>query len=152
MIVSGSSKKLFLAVFAALVILHAFALSSSRLLPFTDLPNHLAASTIVRHYGEFGTEFTKYFSVDLFPKPNVLYIAFCSAKIFPSVETASRVWYLLYALLLPLSVLMLIRRLGGALWTSVLSLLLLYSYPVCWGFTGYMMAIPLVLLSTWASA
>ncbi len=147
-----SSKKLFIAIFAALVILHAFAVSSPRLLPFTDLPNHLAASTIVRHYGEFGNEFAKYFSVDLFPKPNVLYLVFCSAKIFPSVETASRVWYFLYALLLPLSVLLLTRRLGGAMWTSVLSLLLLYSYPVIWGFTGYTMAIPLVLFSAWASA
>jgi ABC-type proline/glycine betaine transport system permease subunit len=152
MIVSGSSKRFFLAVFAALVILHAFAVSRSRLLPFTDLPNHLAASTIVRHYGEFGTEFTKYFSVDLFPKPNVLYLVFCSAKIFPSVETASRVWYFLYALLLPLSVLLLTRRLGGALWPAVLSLLFLYSYSVCWGFAGYMMAIPLALFSAWASA
>jgi len=149
---SGSSKKLFLAVFAGLVILHAFAVSSSRLLPFTDLPNHLAASTIVRHYGEFGTEFAKYFSVDLFPKPNVLHIAFCSAKIFPSVEAANRAWYLLYVLLLPISVLLLIRRLGGTLWPTVLSLLCLYSYSVCWGFAGYTMAIPLVLLSAWASA
>ena len=152
MIVSGSSKKLFLAVFAALVILHAFAVSSSRLLPFADLPNHLAASTIARHYGEFGTEFSKYFSVDLFPKPNVLHIVFCSSKIFPSVEAANRVWYLLYVLLLPLSVLLLVRRLGGTLWPAVLSLVLLYSYPVCWGFAGYTMAIPLVLLSARASA
>ena len=149
---SGSSKKLFLVVFAALVLLHAFAVSSSRLLPFTDLPNHLAASTIARHYGEFGTEFAKYFSVDLFPKPNVLHIVFCSSKIFPSVETANRIWYFLYVLLLPLSVLLLIRRLGGTLWPAVLSLLFLYSYSVCWGFAGYTMAIPLVLLSAWASA
>lgn len=152
MIMSGSLKRLFLAAFAALVILHAFATSSSRLLPFIDLPNHLAASTIVRHYGEFGTEFAKYFNVDLFPKPNVLYITFCSAKIFPTVETASRVWYFLYVLLLPLSVLLLVRKLGGTPWPAVLSLLFLYSYSVCWGFTGYTMAIPLILLSAWTSA
>ena len=149
---SGSSGKIILAVFAVLVILNAFAVSSSRLLPFTDLPNHLAASTIVRHSGEFGNEFAKYFSVDLFPKPNVLHITFCSIKIFPSVEAANRVWYFLYVLLLPLSVLLLTRRLGGALWTAALSLLLLYSYSVCWGFAGYTMAIPLVLLSAYASA
>lgn len=149
---SGLSKKIFLAAFAALVILHAFAVSSQRLLPFTDLPNHLAASTVNRHYGEFGNEFSKYFDVDLFPKPNVLHIAFCSAKIFPSVETANRIWYFLCVLLLPLSVLLLVRRLGGAIWPTVLSLLLIYSYSVSWGFAGYTMAIPLVLLSAWASA
>jgi len=152
MIFSGQSKKIFLAVFAALVILHAITLSGSRLLPFIDLPNHLAASTIARHYGEFGNEFAKYYSVDLFPKPNVLHIVFGSLRIFPSAEAANRAWYILYILLLPFSMMLLLRRLGGTLWPAVLSLLLLYSYAVCWGFAGYTMAIPLVLLSAWASA
>lgn len=152
MIFSGSSKKIFLAAFAVLVILHAFAVSGSRLLPFTDLPNHLAASTIARHYGEFGNEFAKYYSVDLFPKPNVLHIVFSSLKIFPSAEAATRTWYFLYVILLPLSALLLTRRLGGTIWPAALSMLLLYSYAVCWGFAGYTIAIPLVLLSVWASA
>ncbi len=149
---SDSQKRCFLAAFAALVILHSIAVSSSRLLPFTDLPNHLAASTIARHYGEPGNEFIRYYSVDLFPRPNVLHIAFCSLNIFPSVESANRAWFFLYALLLPLSALLLTRRLGGALWPAALSLLLLYSYSVSWGFAGYMIAVPLVLISAWASA
>jgi hypothetical protein len=149
---SSSSGKIFMAVFAALVFLHVLAVSDSRLLPFVDLPNHLAASTIVRHYGEFGNEFAKYYEVDLFPKPNVLHIIFCSSRIFPSVEAANRVWYALYVLLLPLSVLLLTRRLGGALWPAILSLLLLYGYSVCWGFAGYTMAVPLIILSARASA
>ena len=152
MTVPGSPKRFFLAVFAALIIFHAIAVSSSRLLPFTDLPNHLASSAIARHYGEAGNEFSRYYSVDLFPRPNVLHIVFCSLKVFPSVETANRAWYFLYALLLPLSALLLTRRLGGVLWPSVFSLLLLYNYSVTWGFSGYTMAVPLVLLSAWASA
>ena len=143
----SSSGRSFLAAFAALAALHVVAVSSSRLLPFIDLPNHLAAATIVRHYGEFGNEFSRYFRVDLFPRPNVLHIVFCSLKIFPSVEAANRAWYIIYLLLLPFSTALLVRRLGGAAWVSALSLLMLYSYSVCWGFAGYTMAIPLILLS-----
>jgi hypothetical protein len=137
---------------AVLTLLHAVALSSSRLLPFTDLPNHLAAATIVRHHGEFGNEFSRYFDVDLFPKPNVLHLVWSSMAVFPSAEAATRAWYFLYALLLPLSTLLLIRSLGGAAWAALLSLLVMYSYSVSWGFTPYTMAIPLVVLSAWASA
>ena len=107
MIGQRPSEKIFLLFFAILVLLHSLAVSSARLLPFTDLPNHLAASTIVRHYSDFGNEFSKYFSVDLFPKPNVLHILFCSLKIFPSVEAANSAWYFIYALMLPLSALLL---------------------------------------------
>lgn len=71
---------------------------------------------------------------------------FCGSSILPSVELANRLFYCLYVALLPISVYLLVRRLGGNRWLSMLSFLLLYHHSVTWGFTGHTMSIPLVLL------
>ena len=132
-------------IFALLVLVQVVVLLTSRLYPFTDLPNHLAAATIVRHLGDGANDFADTFTVKVFPKPNVMHLLFCGLPIFPTVEAASRVYFALYALLLPLGMWFLTRRLGGNPWISLLSLLLLYNHGVTWGFVGYTMAIPLTV-------
>ena len=44
------------------------------------------------------------------------------------------------------SVLLLIRKLKGNVWFALLSFLYLYNYSVTWGFTGYTMGIPVLIL------
>ncbi|MCG8461427.1 MAG: hypothetical protein MI919_34530, partial [Holophagales bacterium] len=83
---------------------------------------------------------------DFTGRPNVAHLWLTSSPIFPSVEHGNRAWYLLYALLLPLSVLFLIRTLGGDPAVSLFSFLLLYNFNVHWGFAGFTLAVPLVLL------
>ena len=138
-------KRLFTALFAGMIALHVVLLLSARLYPFTDIPDHLAAATIVRHAGEPSNHFAEYYRVDMFMKPNTFHLAFSSLAIFPSVELANRIFFALYAALLPLSVLAAIRKLGGNPWFAFLSFLLVYNYSVSWGFAGFALAIPLVI-------
>jgi hypothetical protein len=139
-------KNLFCAIFLGVLALHLALILSVRLYPFTDIPNHLAAATIVRYIGEPSNHFVEYFSVDTFLKPNTFHPVFCSLALFPSPEFANRIYLALYAILLPVSMYLIIRKLGGNPWFSLLSFLLLYNYNVSWGFVGFVFAIPLVLL------
>lgn len=142
---SDRSRKTFIAILAFLILLHIILIASSRLYPFTDMPNHLAAATIYRHHDDPGSRFSEYYRHALLMKPNTFHTIFCSLPLFPSVESANRVFLSLYAALLPLSVLLLIRRLGGREWFALLSFLVLYNYNLGWGFVGFAFSIPLVL-------
>lgn len=137
--------RLFIAAFLAILSLHLALIATTRLYPFTDLPDHLAAATIARHMEEPSNQFSRYYTVDSYGKPNTLHLVFCSLKIFPSVEFANRVFFLLYAALVPLATLAIIIKLGGNRWFSLLSFLLVYNYNMSWGFMGFAFAIPLVL-------
>jgi hypothetical protein len=139
-------KRLFYAIFLGVIALHLILILSTRLYPFTDIPNHLAAATIVRYIGEPSNRFADYFSVDTFMKPNTFHPIFCSLALFPSPEFGNRVYLALYAIMLPMSVYLIIRKLGGNPWFSLLSFLFLYNFNVSWGFVGFFFAIPLVLL------
>lgn len=145
MLAAPREKRLFAALFVGMIALHVVLLLSARLYPFTDIPDHLAAATIVRHMGESSNPFAEYYRVDMFMKPNTFHVVFSSLAIFPSVEFATRIYFALYAALLPLSVLVAIRKLGGNPWFAFLSFLLLYNYNVSWGFVGFVFAIPLVI-------
>ena len=138
-------KRLFTALFVGMIALHAALMLSARLYPFTDIPDHLAAATIVRHAGEPSNHFAQYYRVDTFMKPNTFHLVFASLALFPSVELANRMYFALYVILLPLSVLAAIRKLGGNPWFALLSFLLVYNYSVSWGFAGFALAIPLVI-------
>jgi hypothetical protein len=144
---STRGKTAFPLIFVALILLHIALINATRLFPFTDLPNHLAAATIHRYHGEAGNRFCEFFSLDLFPKPNVFHLFFCGLPIFPSVESANRVYLSLYAAALPLSLLFLIGRFRGDRWFSLLAFPLLYNYSVSWGFIGFLFSMPIVLLS-----
>lgn len=139
-------RKIFVVVFAVLVAAHILVIGTSRLLPFIDLPYHLAASTIYRDYDDPANDFSRYYDIDLFPKPNVFHLLFCSLRVFPSVEAANKVYYALYVFLLPLSIVLLIVKAGGSRWLALLSFPFIYNFSACWGFAGYTMAIPVFFL------
>jgi hypothetical protein len=143
---TGIEKNLFLFTFLLFIALHLFLMGAVRIYPFLDMPNHLALATIYRFHGEPTNQFVQYYSLNVFLKPNVFHLLFCGSKIFPGVEFGNKIYYLLYALLFPLSTILVIRKLGGNQWFSLLSFLLLYNCNVCYGFTGLTMSIPFVLL------
>lgn len=134
-------------MFTALVGAHLALIWTVRVFPFIDLPDHLATSTIIRYIGEPTNRFSEFFSVGSFLfRPNVFHLLFCSSDVFPTVEVANRFYYSLYVILLPLSVLLLIRKLGGDVWYGLLSFLLLYNLSVSWGFAGYTLSIPVCFI------
>lgn len=138
--------KVFYTIFVTLICLHAILIVTTRLYPFIDLPNHLTEATIYRYYGDESNRFSSYFALDLFLKPNTFHTLFCSLPVFGSVETANRGFFVLYVILLPVSMLLLIGKLGGNRWFSLLSFLLVYNLNVSWGFVGFVFAVPLALL------
>jgi hypothetical protein len=116
-----------------------------RIYPFIDLPNHLAAATIFRFYGEDSNAFADFFSVGLQLRPNLLHLLLCGSNIFPTVEFANKIFYCIYIFLLPLSIFLVIKKINGNPWCAFLSGLLLYNFNVSYGFTGFMMSIPFLL-------
>ncbi|MCK4773291.1 MAG: hypothetical protein KAT30_00845 [Candidatus Krumholzibacteria bacterium] len=131
-----------LALFTVLYVGHIVALD---VLPMIDLPYHLAAAAIYRDRDAPGNNFAEYYSVDVFPNPNISHLVFCGAEVFSSVETANKVYLCLYVVLLPLSVFLLIRKLGGDPWFTLLSFTVLYHYSFSWGFVAFTMSVPFVL-------
>jgi len=141
----------FTAVFVVFSILAVLPMAIFRLLPFVDLPYHLAVATIHKHMGEPTNFFAQFYSSELFLSPNVFHPLFCSLDIFPSVEFANHVYFCLYALLLPLSVFMVIKKIGGNPWFTILSFTLVNNYSLHWGFVGYTMGLPFIVLVFYAT-
>ena len=137
--------KLFIVLLLFFLVLHLLNFALSRMYPFVDLSFHLAAATIYRHFGEATNQFDQFYYLDTFLKPNTFHMWFCSLPVFPSVEAGNKVYYVLYSLLLPLSVFLFIKEIGGRIWFTLLSFTLLYSYSVVFGFTGYTLAIPTII-------
>ncbi len=126
---------------------HCILLVSIRLYPFLDIPNHLAIAAIFKYYGSAGTCFDNYFSLELFPKPNIIHMLISTLPVFPSVESGNKAFYCLYTVLYPLSVVVLVWKCKGNQWFSVLVFLLLYNLNATYGFTGFTIAIPFVLFT-----
>jgi hypothetical protein len=103
---SGLIDKPFLGFFSIFMVYHLFWIYFLPIFPFVDLPFHLASSTVSRYYGQGNNEFQNYFYSNLFLKPNGIHYLFTSLNIFPTVEVANKIFYGIYVILFPLSVLL----------------------------------------------
>lgn len=140
------NRNLFLTLFLLFIGAHLLLVSTIRIFPFLDTPNHLALATIYRYYGEPTNQFASYYAIDTVLKPNVFHLFFCGSKLFPSIEFANKVFYCFYVLLFPITVFLVIRRLKGNPWFGLLSFLYIYNYNVTFGFAGFTIAIPFIFL------
>ncbi len=143
---AGRRTKLVGLALLALWLLYLVPIWLAPALPFVDLPWHLASATVVRDYRAPGNDFAEIYALKLFPRPNVLHLAFTSARLFPSVEFANRVFYSLYALAVPGLLLLLVRAYGGSDWFALLGFLLLYNFSTNYGFTEFTAGIPIILM------
>ncbi len=126
------------------IVCYCVLIAGSRLLPFIDLPMHLASAKIYANIGKTENSFSTFYSINpVIPNPNILHLLLCSK--WQNIELANKIFYLLYIILLPLSTILFIKKLGGNIWFSLLCFIFLFNYSVGWGFTGYTLAIPLVL-------
>lgn len=141
-----SVQRLSLVLIAGVLAAHLLLICTTRLYPFLDMPNHLALATICRFFDDPGTSFSEFYTLDVFLKPNVLHLLFCSSKIFPSVEVANRIFYCLYLVLFVAGSFLIIRGINGNRWYLLLVPLLFYNCNVSYGFVGCTIGIPAVLL------
>jgi hypothetical protein len=126
------------------VILNAIFLFSLNLFPFIDLPNHLAEAAIYKFYGEPGNAISQYYQPTPWYFPNTFHTVFCS--LFPDVEMGNRIFHILYILLLQLSLYLVIRQLNGNPWYGLLGILFTFNYNVTFGFVGYAISIPVIVI------
>ncbi len=136
----------FVSVFIVFMCGHLYVFGSQRLYPILDAPNHLALASIYRFYDDPDNKYERYYDLNVFPKPNVSHMIFCGASFFPTVSFGNKCFYLLYASLFMLSVLLLILRCGGNIWYSLFAFLLLYNVNVGYGFVGFTIALPFILI------
>lgn len=137
---------LFYLIFALFTFLHIYWIVSLRILPFIDLPFHLAASTIYKHLNDTGYCFSDYYTIPTMLKSNIFHMVFTSLKVFPSVEFGNKVFYIIYIVIFPLSSLLFINYIRGNKWLSLLSFLFIYNHNVHWGFTGFTMSVPFIII------
>jgi hypothetical protein len=126
------------------LVLHALVLFYCNLLPFWDLPNHLAEATIFKFYNSPNNQFSEYYSLVPWYFPNMFHIWVCNLPIFPSVEIGNKFFFLLYYILLPTSIYLVVKQLKGNTWYALLAFVYLYGYNVSFGFVGYTISIPLL--------
>lgn len=141
----SKSEKISLFLISIFVFLHLVWLFSLPILPFVDLPFHLAEVEVFKNFYNTEYLFSNYFSIPSTIKSNSIYIYFCTFNIFANVETANKLFYALYILLFPFSVWSFIKTINGNSYYSILSFLFLINHNVHWGFVSYMMSLPVIV-------
>lgn len=137
-------EKISLSLIIFFSLLHLVWLFVLPLLPFVDLPFHLAEAEVLKSFNNPDYLFSTYFSIPSTIKSNSIYIYFCSLNIFPDVEIANKLFYAIYIILFPFSVWSIIKTLKGNSYYSILSFLFLINHNVHWGFVSYMMSLPII--------
>ena len=133
-----------LTVIIIFLVANAIVIFSARLLPFQDLPNHLAEATVFKLNMQTSDFLNGYYTSVPWYFPNTFHPVFCS--LFPDVEFGNKVFYYMYIVLLLVSVYLIIRELNGNSWYALLTILFIYNYNVTFGFSGFTIAIPTLLL------
>jgi hypothetical protein len=139
-------RRAFYAFFAFFILANIAWIVGLRILPFIDLPFHLATATVYRYIGQPGNRFADFYTIPTIFRSNVFHMLFAGCPIFPSVEFANKIFYVLYVSTFPVFTLLLIRRMGGNIWFSLLSFVILYHFSVHWGYVNYTVGSSLTLL------
>jgi len=136
-----------LAILGLVGVAIVFPVISLHTLPFTDLPNHLAEATILKYSANPRSPLAQFYSASRLSliQPSIGHAVFCSW--FPSVEIGNRVLYVAYCIAIPIIMLTIARQCEGNRILAFLSVLMIWNFSALWGFSGFTIGIPLVLLS-----
>lgn len=132
----------------AFLLLNTTLLAAVDLLPFIDLPNHLAEATIYKYWGP-NHRFSDYYVPTPWYFPNTFHTVFCS--LFPSVETGNKVFHILYLLLLQGAMFFVVRHVKGNQWYGLLTILFTYNFNLTFGFVGFAISLPTLILLFYAT-
>ena len=124
---------------------------SSSHLPFTDLPQHVAAIGTLRHWWDPAWKSQEYFTLALGQTQYLLYYLLGAALAFPlgTAERANLVLLSLTAIAFPYSLRSLLRALRADSRLALFGCTLFWSQALLIGFFNYLAAMPLLL---WALA
>jgi hypothetical protein len=115
--------------------------------PFTDLPQHVAAIGTLRHWFDPAWKSSEYFTLALGQTQYLLYYLLGAALAFPfgTAERANLVLLSLTAIAFPYSLRSLLRALGQDERLALFACPLFFSQALLIGFFNYVAAMPLVL-------
>ncbi len=138
-------KKTFYLLFFLFSLLFSLPVWLFPFLPFVDLPQHLHFASILKNYSP-ELPSAKIYSLRLFPMHNTLHLfsTYLLSLIFP-LEISNKIYLTLSLILFPLSLLFLIKILGGNEYFSLFGFLLSYNYNLFWGFVGLNLGMALIL-------
>lgn len=143
MTITNTLKNPVVTLLLVFVLLNSIFIVSVPLLPFIDLPNHLAEATIYKYY-QPDNLLGRYYQPTPWYFPNTFHTVFCS--LFPSVEWGNKAFHILYVILLHGSIFLATRQLKGNAWYGLLAMLFTYSYNVTFGFVGFAISLPVIIL------
>jgi hypothetical protein len=135
------------ALLAASALANVAALWAGKYLPFTDLPQHVAAIASLRHYGDPAWHIRDYFELSLGRSQYLLYYLAGALFAFPfgTAERANRVLLSVVALAFPYALRTLLRALGRDERVALFAVPLFWSQSLLIGFFNYVAALPLML-------
>ncbi|MFH0903284.1 MAG: hypothetical protein V2A73_21860 [Pseudomonadota bacterium] len=109
-----------------------------RYLPLVDLPNHLGAIAIWRHFGDERFGFANHYDLNFGLVPYWGHYGFVYLfSWFLSVELANRLFMILSVLAMVTGLAALLHVHGRPRILALLSLPLYWGFPIAWGFIGY---------------
>jgi hypothetical protein len=120
----------------------------SPFVPLVDLPQHLAVASVIRHHGEPGWAFDRYYEVEwgaLTPYWSYYLVLDALSQVM-SLDAASRVVLGLYALAVPWTGLALCGAFGAPRWTGLLFAPLALNSNLYFGFVAYVAGVLLALV------
>lgn len=138
----------FRAALAALAVLHALPLWTTRLLPMVDIPSHLALINVLHRLDDPSLPFGRFFAIRpaFTPYLGHYWTLHLAAYAIP-LETANRIFLTICAAGLPLAALALARALGRSRWPALFAIPLAFTFEFYLGFVGYLAALVLMLLA-----
>ena len=113
--------------------------------PMVDLPQHAAVVFLLQHFFDPAYGFHEIFELDLFSPylfGHALGRLFAAAMPVPA---AMKAVVSLALVALPAAMLHLFRRAGSDVWGALLGFPLAYGFAFYWGFTNYLLAVPVGL-------
>ncbi|WP_224982578.1 hypothetical protein [Geomonas agri] len=147
---TGKDAILFYVSLAALTVASVWPIWASRLLPMQDYPQHLFLAQVMATYHDPSYNWQEFYRIDLGVRPYMLwYLAMKVLTLVCAVETAGKILFSLYILLMGLLALV-ARRLAppsGYPWGSLLLFPFAFNQMYFLGFPNFVLSLPLIFLA-----
>jgi hypothetical protein len=140
-----SRRSAFPIALAGLALLAILPLWIGEYLPMVDLPQHAAQLSIGQHWNDPELGYPRYFHANWLTNQLFAYSVVQLFMIFLPLVPALKCTLSLAVVGVPLGVRLLLSRVGGSRWLSLLAFPVAYNFCFYWGFLNFIVAIPLGL-------
>ncbi len=137
---------LFAGAFSAAAAVSLVPIWSVKYLPMVDLPQHAAQIFLWRHISEEAHGFSEVYELEMTSPYLAAHAILRLLALALPLPAATRVMASLAVIALPLAMLHLYRRGKSDVWAALAGFPLAYGFAFYWGFTNYLVAVPVGLV------